>query len=242
MNPVSTACERAVDLDVDGVGVAADARVGLEHGHLVVAVQHVRRDEPGHAGADDRRSSLHRLDLGVATSGSESTHQFQSRSASPSARARPRAARSSARGRRSSQNCAVRLARLGRGGQPHHRVGALLGVRSSGRITRRKPGSDSVHAGRVGPARVHRVECDPTAGGVPRPELGQHDLGPLGVGVGAHAVERVAGGCASASTSRRRVYMPPERHGDDAGVGARAAGAGGAASSAGTVRRRAPAR
>ncbi len=40
-------------LDVDGVGVAADPGAGLEDGHVVVRVEQVGADEPRDPGSDD---------------------------------------------------------------------------------------------------------------------------------------------------------------------------------------------
>ena len=92
----------AVDLDVDGVGMTADSCVGLEHGDLVVRVEHVGRDEARHAGADD--GDLHRTASSGAMTPARSTHQLQHRSASASL-VRVPGSGATDRGRRSSQNC-----------------------------------------------------------------------------------------------------------------------------------------
>ena len=42
--------------DVVGVRMAADSGVAFEDGHVVGAVQHVRRGQAGDPGADNRRS------------------------------------------------------------------------------------------------------------------------------------------------------------------------------------------
>ena len=59
------------------------------------------------------------------------------------------------------------------------------GVRSSGRISRWKAGSDLGEARRVGPARVHRRERDAGLGEPARPLAHERHLGPLRAGVRA---------------------------------------------------------
>jgi hypothetical protein len=60
MNPVSISCvslgvsTRIVFVDPDRVRVAAGVAGRLEQRDLVPVVQQVRRDQPRHAGADDR--------------------------------------------------------------------------------------------------------------------------------------------------------------------------------------------
>ena len=45
---------RVLGVDADGVRVPAGERAGLEHGDLVLAVEHVGGGEPGDPGSDDR--------------------------------------------------------------------------------------------------------------------------------------------------------------------------------------------
>jgi len=63
------------------VGVAADPSVGLEERHVVIAIQVVGGDQSRYAGTDDR--DLHDVSISRRTP-ERATHQFQSRSASPS--------------------------------------------------------------------------------------------------------------------------------------------------------------
>ena len=55
-------------------------------------------------------------------------------------------------------------------------------------MTRAKPGKPFGQPGRVGPARVDRVEVDAAAPVAALPLLGQHHLGALGPCVSNHAV------------------------------------------------------
>ena len=76
------------------------------------------------------------------------------------------------------------------GGEPDRGVGALL-RRPQDRVHQAvEPRQRRGDAGRVRPARVHRVEDDLVGGDAPRPLPYERDLGALGVRVGARAFER----------------------------------------------------
>ncbi len=137
-----------VDLDVDGVRVPADAAVGLEDRHVVVAVQLVRGDEPGDAGADD--GDLHGVTpaaiAAAASAPARSTHQFQRRSAS-SSEVRVHGKMFVGRRRRSSQKSPLD-ARGSSAPTSQTIVSApCAAVRSTGRARRANRGNDACRPG-----------------------------------------------------------------------------------------------
>ena len=112
----------AADLNVDRVGVAADSRVGLIDGHLMVVLQCVRRDQSRHAGADDRDPHDASISLRIPE---RARHQSQRRRRSSGVSdLRVVDARWIARGRRSSQNDPVVSIGVRSSAASHTRVSA----------------------------------------------------------------------------------------------------------------------